>query len=300
MDWSLYRFFLAVAQCGSLSGAARQLGVSQPTVGRQIQELEGHLGARLFDRVASGYVLTETGEAIVGLAKSIELSAVAIERRIAGEDQSLAGSICLCAPEGLGNCWLVPKLAKLRDRHPEIDVDLVIGMSLRDLVRREADVALRIGNPGSDELIGRRIAKVAFGLYASEAYLSRYGAPRSLGDLSRHTVIGSTGPVANLSQVERLQAMMGETGFGFSCNTLLVQFSALQHGLGLLPIPHYMAHGHPELHRVLEEDFSDSLDLWLLTHRDLKETARIRTVLSFLGEEIGRDRQLLLGEPQSG
>ena len=295
MDWGLYRYFLAVAETGSLSGAARKLGVSQPTVGRQIQELEARLNTRLFDRMTNGYSLTPTGGTVVDLARTIEVNAVAIERKIAGVDQSLAGPVCLSAPEGIGNCWLVPKIAAFRERCPEIEIELIVGMSQHDLVRREADVALRIGEPGADELVGRRVSKVGFGLYASDAYIARRGLPARPADLSEHCIIESVGQVADLVQARRLRELMGEFRCGFACSTLLVQFTALQHGLGLLPIPHYMAHGHPELHRVLAEDFAVSLDLWLLTHQDLKATPRIRAVIDFLAEQIAADRHLLMG-----
>lgn len=295
MDWGLYRYFLAVAETGSLSGAARSLGVSQPTVGRQIQGLEEKLNARLFERAAHGYVLTATGRAVVELARSIELNAFAIERRVAGEDRSLAGKLCLSAPEGIANCWLMPKLAVFQSRHPEIELELIVGMSQQDLVRREADVALRIGNPGSEELVGRRLCKVSFGLYASESYRLRHGLPRSLDELVRHKIIESVEAVGHLAQARKLREVAGCAEVGFACNSILTQFRALKNGFGLLALPHYMAHGHPDLHRVLPEAFSGSLDLWLLTHRDLKETTRVRALLDFLAAEVARDLTLLTG-----
>ena len=246
MDWGLYRYFLAVAETGSLSGAARSLGVSQPTVGRQIQGLEEQLNARLFERAAHGYVLTATGRAVVELARSIELNAFAIERRVAGEDRSLTGKVCLSAPEGIANCWLMPKLAGFQARHPEIELELIIGMSHHDLIRREADVALRIGDPGSEELVGRRLCEVSFGLYASETYRQRHGLPQSLDELARHRIIESVGAVGRLAQVRRLREIAGDAEVGFACNSILTQFRALLNGLGLLAVPDYMARGHAE------------------------------------------------------
>lgn len=295
MDWGLYRYFLAVAESGSLSAAARQLGVSQPTVGRQIQELEARLNTRLFDRLSTGYSLTPSGKCVVDLARNIEVNAVAIERKIAGVDQKPAGLVCLCAPEGLGNAWLMPKIALLRERYPEIEVELVISMGQRDLGRREADIALRVGKPGDDSLVGRRISAVGFGLFASRDYAARRGIPETPRDLAGHCVIESIGPLATLPQVQRLRDLSGESSCGFACSNLLVQFTALKTGLGLLPIPYYMAHGHPDLLHVLPDDFHIEMDLWLLTHRDLKATARIRAVMDFLAGEVLADRDLLVG-----
>lgn len=300
MDWSGYRYFLAVAETGSLSAAARVLKVSQPTVGRQISTLEAALETKLFDRMPQGYQLTSAGAAIVDLARNIEESAIAIKRRIGGQDQSLSGRVCIAAAEGLATYWLAPRIPELKRRYPEIEVDLKVGMASLDMMRREADIALRIGDPVSEELVGRCVTKVRFGLFGSEAYLSEQGEPSTLDDLARHAVIGSTGEVAGLPQVRELEARSRAASVPFSCNSLLAQFIAMRHGLGLLALPLYMASNASEARRVLAEEFEISLDLWLLTHSDLKETARVRVVIDHLCAEIRRTRPLFEGRSASG
>ena len=295
-DWDDYRFFLAVSETGSLSAAARKLGVTQPTVGRRINDLEKRLGARLFDRMSHGYELTAAGHRISELAARIECTAFTIEQRVSGEDAQLNGRVSITTAEGMGVCWLTPRLPKLRDRYQEIDIELIVGVGALDLVRREADIALRVGNPGCEELVGRRVGDVHCGLYASDAYLARHGEPATLADLSNHTIIESVREIANLAQVRRLRDVAKDTKIGVRCNNLMAQVAAARAGLGILALPNYMVGCAPDLRRVLAPHFDSKLDLWLLTHRDLRQTARIRAVLDFLAEEVRADANLLTGK----
>ena len=295
-DWDDYRFFLAVSETGSLSAAARRLGVTQPTVGRRISDLERRLGARLFDRMSHGYELTAAGQRISELAARIEYTAFAIEQRVSGEDAQLNGRVSITTSEGLGICWLAPRLAKLRERYPDIDIELVLGIGALDLVRREADVALRIGNPGCEELVGRRVGDVHCGLYASDAYLARHGEPTTLDDLSHHTIIESVRELANLAQVRRLRDIAKAAKVGVRCNNITAQVVAARAGLGILALPNYMVGCAPGLRRVLACLFDSKLDLWLLTHRDLRQTARVRAVLDFLAAELRDDTGNLTGK----
>lgn len=296
-DWDDYRFFLAVSETGSLSAAARKLGVTQPTVGRRISDLEKRLQARLFDRMSHGYTLTAAGRRISELAAKIECTALTIEQRVSGEDAQLNGRVSITTAEGMGICWLVPRLPKLRERYPDIDIELVVGVGALDLVRRQADIALRVGNPGCEELVGRRVGDVHCGLYASDGYLAKHGEPTTLDDLSQHTIIESVREVANLAQVRRLRELAGGADIGLRCNNLTAQVAAAQAGLGLLALPNYMVGCAPDLCRVLAGAFDSKLDLWLLTHRDLRQTARIRAVLDFLAEEVRADAGNLTGRP---
>ena len=300
MDWSLYRYFLAVAETGNLSAAARRLKVSQPTVGRQVQELEKKLNARVFERGREGHRLTPMGEAILPLAKAIESAASSIERKVAGQDRSLAGPVRIAATECLGTFWLASKLTQFRDEYPDISLELVLGIPQVNLVRREADVVLRIGNPGSDRLVGRRLSKVAFGLFGSSGYLEANGVPATPEDLKDHVIIESSGAIDHLAQVRLLRELAGPAATAVECNSLPTQFAAAQQGVGLLPLPHYMAATDPDLRRVLTDDFDLSLDLWLLTHRDLRGAGRVRAVLEFLSREICRDRSRFVGGDISG
>ena len=295
VEWGLYRYFLAVANTGSLTGAARRLGVSQPTVGRQIQALEDVIGARLFDRANSGYVLTGPGESIVKLAEAIEEQAIAIERRIAGEDRRPEGRVRISAAEGLSTYWLAPILPELKRRFPNIDIELLVGSAALDMTRREADIVLRIGEPGCDALVGRRMGMVHFGLFATESYLAENGTPASADDLAGHAVIESCGAIANLAQVRRLRDLARQPAAAVCCDNLVTQFAAMQAGVGVMAAPLYMAQSAPGVRRLLADAFDVALDLWLLVHRDLRPVARIGVVFEFLVDALRRDRHRFAG-----
>ncbi len=192
MLWEPYRYFLAVAETGSLSAAARQLSVSQPTVGRQITELETRLNTRLFDRASHGYFLTRAGEAIQNQISVIETSFLEVEKTVSGLDQALSGEVSISATEGLGSGWLVSAIKEFQDLHPAITFNLMLDISVIDLVRGKADIALRLANPADPELIGRKVGEVGFGLYGAEKYFEEHGVPPLPADveLPREIAVG--------------------------------------------------------------------------------------------------------------
>ena len=291
-DWDDFRFFLAVAETGSLSAAGRALKVAQPTVGRRVQALARRLGVRLFDRLSHGYVLTWAGAEVRDMAQDMEHQALAIERRLAGRDRRLAGPVSIAATETLTQYWLVPRLAALCGRCPGLEPALISGIGAADLGRREADVALRIGDPGPDTLIGRRVACCVWHLYAAPAYLERHGEPSAPGELRAHRVIESVREIAGLRQARELRRLAGEVAL--RSNNVNVQFAAARAGHGLMALPSYMAPGRAGLRRVLDPGFEVRLDLWLLSHRDLRDNVRVRAVLDYLAEALRLDRESFL------
>ena len=292
-DLNDLRYFLAVAQAGSLSGAARALSVAQPTVGRRIKALELALDARLFERLPHGYALSPAGAGILDAVRRIEEDALLIERQIGGEMSVLSGSVRLAVSEGLGNYWLAPKISDFCAEYPRIEIELLVGTTLSDLLRREADVALRVGLPGSEELVGRCLGQIYCGLYADKSYLAAHGEPASLDDLPKHRVIDSVGDIASLAQVRQFKAVISKAAVAMTSNSLVTQLQAVNAGMGIAPLPSYMATGHPELVRVLPREFETRLDLWLVTHRQLRETARIRALRDFLQRTVESDSRLL-------
>lgn len=292
-DWNDFRYFLAVAETGSLSGAARQLGVSQPTVGRRIEALEQSLKARLFDRLSHGYALAPAGENIRELVERMEHEALSVSRRVSGENIRLDGEVSVATSEGLGVHWLVPRLPHLRERHRSLEIELKLDVQLADLLRREADVALRLGSPGSDALIGRRLGMAAFGLYASRDYLEQHGVPDSTAELNGHVIVESTGASAGLPQARALRALAPAAVVSLRCDRISGLAALGAAGVGLVPLPVYVGSAMGEtggLVRVLGESFEPHLDLWLLTHRDLRHTARVRALMDFLREEFEAER----------
>lgn len=288
-DWDHLRYFLAVVETGSLSAASQVLGVSHPTVRRQIRDLESWLAAKLFNRTPDGYVLTETGARLVDLATTMKVTASAIERCASGDQSKCAGRVVIAAAEGIGTIWLPPRIAEFRRTHCDIEIELNISRGRLDLMRLEADIALRLGNPGDENLIGRRIGTAECGLFAAQCYLEEHGTPLSVRDLQHHAIIESTGEVEGLEQVRQLREVAGNTATAMSCNNLLTQFAAMRAGVGLLAAPSYMAADACNVVRVLPDEFSVELDLWLLTHPDLTRTERVRTTIDFLTRSIRSD-----------
>jgi DNA-binding transcriptional LysR family regulator len=285
-DWDDYRYFLAVAEAGSVSAAARALGASQPTVGRRIDELERRTNARLFHRGPSGCVLTELGEQIAERARIIEREARWIEQKVHYADTSAEGRVTLTTTEDMSFFCLTPLLGDFHRAHPEIDLDMIVTYQAMDLLSGEADIALRVGDPRSEQLVGRRVAGARFHLYASETYLQHHGVPYTIAELGQHHVIDSVRQLNAFPQVDWLRRNADGARVAFTGDNIMVQLSALQAGLGIMSLPSYMVRDRPDIRRLLPEEFELTLDVWLLTPKDLNKLPRVRAVLDFLAARL--------------
>lgn len=285
-DWDDYRYFLAVAKAGTLSAAAQALGASQPTVGRRVADLEKRLNAKLFHRSPSGYQLTELGQQVHERVKAIETEAAWIERKVSYSDKAPEGRVVLTTTEDIGYFCLAPLLGQFHAAHPEIDLDLIIAYHAIDLLAGEADIALRVGNPKSAQLFGRRLCKVRFGLFASDSYLERRPAPRSIAELNDHSIIESVRQMNNFAQTTWLRRHSERGRVAFSCDNIMVQLSALEAGLGIIALPHYMLTHNTKIRMILPDQYDLALDLWMLTPKDLAKVPRVRAVLDFLAERL--------------
>jgi len=294
-DWDDYRYFLAVAEQGSVSAAARSLGTSQPTVGRRIALLEKRLDARLFHRRPTGFRLTELGQQVRERARLIEREAQWIERKVSHADRAPEGRVVLSTTEDFGCFCLAPLLGDFHRAHPEIDLDLVVAYHAIDLLGGEADIALRIGRPRSPQLVGRRLGKVRFRLYASKGYLERHREPRSTADLADHALIESTRQLNDFPQTAWLRRNGRGARVAFACDNIMVQLSALEAGLGIMALPSYMGDGNRSLRVILPDQLDLALDLWVLAPRDLGKVPRVRAVLDFLAGRL----RVRLAEPQA-
>lgn len=287
-DWDDYRYFLAVAETGSVSAAARAIGASQPTVSRRIAELEKRTNVRLFHHTPSGYILTELGEEILERVQSIARETQWIERKVHHADSAPGGRVVLTTTEDIGCICLAPLLRGLHDQHPEIDLDLMITYQAADLISGEADIALRVGQQRSSQLIGRRIANVKFNLYASGDYLERRGTPQSVEDLANHQIIDSVRQLNGFPQVDWLRRNAPGARAAFICDNIMMQLSALRAGLGIIALPGYMADNEPNIYRVLDGAFELSSDVWLLAPRELTRTQRVRAVIDYIATHAPR------------
>ena len=285
-DWDDLRLFLAVARAGSLSGAAKLLGVTHSTVFRRIGAFEERLGVRLFDRLPSGYALTAAGEEMRDSVLRIEEEISALALKVTGQDQRPGGTIRLTATDMLAVGVLPRHVAAFRAQWPGIEIEVVVADSVLDLTRREADIALRVGNPAQDTLVGRRVGRLGFAVYAAAGQ----GAPPDPADADWIGYGKAHGPLSR--NLARWWPGMRQV---YRTNSITAAQAAARAGIGLAALPCVLADPDPGLLRVapFPEDFA--LDLWLLTHEDLRNTARIRLFLDFMAAALAADADLLEG-----
>jgi DNA-binding transcriptional LysR family regulator len=295
LDWTLLRTFHTVAGTGSLSAAARQLRLSQPTVSRQIAALEKELGTRLFLRRARGLTLTPAAESIREAASRMDELAATVTRRAASAEAGFSGTIRLSTTEGLGVLWLLPRLHEFRRTHPGLAIELAVDNAAVDLAKREADIALRLFRPTEGDLVARKVGQLGFGFYASTDYLARKGRPKSAADLARHDIVGIDRASPGYPQARYLQSIGLPPEAALRTNSLIGQIQAAKSGLGIAAIGHYAAADDPQLVQVLAETPFPPIDLWLVVHSDMRSSPRVRAMSDYLAQLVRRDRRRLEG-----
>lgn len=271
MDWDDLRTFLAIARHGSLSGAARALGVTQPTMGRRLSALEQRTGARLLQRLPGGYALTPLGESVLGNAERIEMEALAAERVITGRDVALAGTVRLTTVDTLAARIVAPALAALQRRHPGIIVELVPDTRTLSLSKREADIAIRLSRFEGHDVVARKVGAIALGLYASPEWQDR-----SDDDVRLVTVLDDQ---AHLPEAVWLRDIFPKATIAFRSNSREVQLWAAKSGAGIATIACYRADAEPGLVRIRPEIPALTRDVWLGVHGDMRHMPRIREVM---------------------
>ncbi len=289
MDWDDIKIFLALTRYRSVRAASAKLDISHSTVARRVESLEKQLGVRLFERLPSGYVTTAAGEEVLSIAESVENDFVGLERRVLGRDQRLAGSIRLTTVDFLASHLLMPHLARFTRLYPDIDLELVTSYATADMSKREADVALRVTRKPPEHLVGRRLATFGMAPYASRGYLKSH----RLGADSTATWIGFEG-------TSRSPAWVRESPYPHlpvrgSFESLLVQLEAAKAGMGIGMLPCLIADGVPGLRRLPGCGPQPAFELWLLTHRDVRATARLRVFTQFLVEAVTSELPRLEG-----
>lgn len=284
IDWSLIQAFLAVAETGSLSGAGRQLGLSQPTLGRQVQALEAQLGAALFLRQPRGMALTEAGQALLGPARAMQEAAAALALAAAGADTGLSGTVRLTASDFVSTYHLPPILARLRRDAPELEIELVSSDSTENLLFREADIALRMYRPRQLDMIARHLGDLSLGLYAARSYAEEHGLPDTPEALTRHQLIGFDRDESILRGMRALGLKVDRHAFGLRCDANVPYFQLLLAGCGIGFAQSSVAARHPELLPVLPEVPIPPLPVWLTCHANLRRLPRIDLVWRALEE----------------
>ncbi|MEW6768325.1 MAG: LysR family transcriptional regulator [Pseudomonadota bacterium] len=292
LDWDDFRFVLAIARGGTVSAAAKQLGVDHTTVIRRVDRLESRLAAKLFDRRKTGYVLTEAGHRVAASAEEIESAIVANQELIGGSKSHLTGTVRIGAPDGFGSHYLASRLVSFAELYPDLDLQLVATARLFSLSKREADIAISLSLPNENRTVGRKLTGYSLGLYALPAYLDRHPPIETRDDLSRHRFVGYIEELLYSPELDYLPQVSAKISAKFRSANLIAQLHATLSGFGIAVLPHFMAAAYPQLAPVLPGKISISRNFWLLMHADNKDLARIRAVADYIYAVVERDRAL--------
>ncbi|KTS11172.1 LysR family transcriptional regulator [Methylobacterium indicum] len=282
-SWDHYRAALAVLEEGSLSGAARALGLTQPTLGRQIAALERALGVALFTRSPTGLAPTEAALILAPYARALKATADALHRAVASEAEGLSGRVRITASEVVGAEVLPAILAGLHARHPGLAVDVMLSDRMQDLLHRDADIAVRMAPPTQGALVARRVGIVRLGLYGHRRYLAARGLPERPADLDRHSVIGFDAETPFLRGMMRQAPALAAARFAWRSDSTLAQLAAVRAGFGLGACHTALAARDPDLIRVVPEIVWE-LPTFVAMHEDLRSLRRCRATFDALAE----------------
>jgi len=288
MNWDDLRLFLAVARSGSISGAAKQMGVQHSTISRRMRQLEEKLGARLIERKTGGYELTLAGQDVKEAANKIEREVLAVDGSLLGKDKTLVGSLRVTALNNMASTVLMPFFARFSEMHPNVDLHIMVSNMDASLSQREADVAIRLTNSPTETLIGKRIVTVASTIYGSQAYLEKM---RSQGSEPKWIGVECCG----FHKTWTKQAC-DEDLHNFVSDDTLLTHSAIREGLGISILPCFMGDSDPLLKRYKEPDPTYNLGLWILLHPDLKRTARVLAFRDHMISTINDKKDLFEGK----
>ena len=285
-DWSLVRSFLAVLEKGSLLAASRHLQLSQPTIGRHVAELESQLGLVLFDRNGRGLLPTEAAYHLAESARIMQSGADQLARNVMGADLGASGTVRITASQPV-SCYVLPLLlAQMRLSLPDIQVELVASNEVSNLLRREADIAVRMVQPEQASIIARRVGKVTLRACAHQDYLRRRGVPRQPSDLLAHDLIGGDRNDDTLKGFAAQGLVVGREQFAFRADDLIVVWQAVRAGLGVGFVSEYLIRSDTAVIPVLPKLKIEPLPVWLAVHKEIRTSKRIRAVYDFLADAL--------------
>lgn len=294
-NWDDLKYFLAMAEEGSLSAAARKINVSQPTLSRRLNALEEDVGAELFARTRTGLEMTALGESLVHHARHMRDDVHSVERLVTGHDSRLKGSVIISCTETLGTDWLVKNTFPFHQQYPGITVEIKVANQTSDLLRREADIALRMFRPVQNDLVAKKTVQINYGYYATKDYLDRMGTPEKLSDLrDHHFILPHDEILAHTNKNNRAMRSPSETSF--RSNSLQSLEAAVRHGFGIGAYSCINAHGNPNLVRLFGDYVVYSAEIWLVSHAELRRSARIRAMYDYLGDMITDNKAAFEGK----
>lgn len=288
-DWNHIRAFLATVEEGSLSGAARVLRQTQPTLGRQITMLEDALQLTLFERGTRSMELTDSGAELLSHVRSMADFATQISRVAAGQSQAIEGTVRITSSDAMAAYALPRCLIALRRLHPGISIELVPSNELSDLTRRDADIAIRHVRPEQPDLIAKKIADIEISLFASKNYLRELGLIEKIADYSRANFIGYQSAERLVPQISAMGIPVTKRNFGITTSNGSTMYELVRDGAGIAFLPTVVAEGRLGLQRIMPDAPTFSMDTWLVTHREIRTSRRIRLVFDHLSAELAKD-----------
>ncbi len=297
-DWNRARAFLVTAEEGSLSAAARALGSTQPTLGRQVSALEGELGVALFERVGRGFKLTEGGVELLDHVRSMGQAATHVSLAASGQSHSLEGTITVTASEVISAFLLPPVIERLRALHPSLTVKVVASNAVSDLRRREADIAIRSARPADPGLIATRLRDTPARMYATPGYLKGVGNPKTAQDLRRAQFIGFGDGDRFLSGLNAMGFDLTAKNFPLHASSHMVLWELVKAGLGIGSIIEEVGDAEPLVERVLPDMAPIPVPAWLVAHREVHTSRRVRMVFDLLAEHFAPAKRAPTGRPR--
>jgi DNA-binding transcriptional LysR family regulator len=289
-DWNRVRAFLVTAEEGSFSAAAKALGMTQPTLGRQVAALEEELGVLLFSRVGSTLELTEAGLGLMEHARQMGEAANRLSLAATGRSSSIEGVVSITASELISAYLLPPVIAKVRQQHPGIELEIVASNTARDLVRREADIAVRNFQSDQPDLVAKKVAVRDARLYAAPAYLARIGPIDGPAALAKADFFAFDRSTIMVDWLTKMGAPVTAANFKIVCGNHLVQWELCKRGMGICIVMDEVGDREPAVVRVLPELMPIPVPIWITAHRELHTSPRIRVVFDLLAEALGGER----------
>lgn len=291
-NWDDIRIFLAVARQGGLTSAAQHLGINHTTVARRLTGLETALHTRLVNRTPTGVTLTAAGQNFLLHAERIEIEAQAAEQRVYAADGTISGKVRLATREGVGAWLICPKVAQLKRRHPQLNLDLVSEARTISLLKRDADITISLQYPSQSRVIVQKLTDYRLGLYASPGYLREYGSIDSIEELNNRDVVWYVDDFVDIEEQRYMQRIVANSRAGFRATNILAQYAALVSGMGVGIIPVYQAGQDSNLVRVLPDQVEEMRTYWLSVHPDAQDLPNVRAVIDFI-LEIVREKKAL-------
>jgi len=287
MDWNALKLFLAIADRGTLTGAAKTLEVNHSTVFRRLKTFENEIGGRLFERLSHGYELTPMGEELLIEAKKIASLFDDMERHIVGKDIQPKGTVKITAPNNIAYRYLSRYLTDFKQTYPDIQIELLVSNLEFNMNNRQADIAVRATPAPPEHLVGRKVRLITWGVYASKTYKAKYGYPKNINQLSEHILIGGTGSVRRLPAYIWLDKNFPQQ-ITTRCDELLAMAAFVEAGQGLALLPDDQQ--RPGIVKLFDFEPGESSDLWLLTHPDIRHVERIKLVMQHLASAFAEEK----------